>query len=133
MCGRPQPQVLLEAAACVPDATALTPIPNPNLNAHQVRSPQMTSRLDDMDGMGSMDQASLDGNGGAPAYSPLPGAASTLADEVQRRQQHARTAPLGQQPPRPANSFKRSSAARTPAGMLGALAPPGPRGARREL
>ena len=87
-----------------------------------------------MGGMGGMD-----GNG-APGYSPLPGAASTLAEEVHRRQQHARTALLGQagaeggrQAPRPANSFRRSSAARTPAGMLGALAPPGPRGARREL
>ena len=119
------------------------PNPNPNPNANpdpnpnQVRSPQMTSRLDDMgdmDGMGGM------GGNGAAGYSPLPGAASTLAEEVHRRQQHARTALLGQagaeggrQAPRPANSFRRSSAARTPAGMLGALAPPGPRGARREL
>ena len=103
------------------------PGPNPNPNAHQVRSPQMTSRLDDMDAMDGM--GGMDGMGD---MSPLPPAASTLAEEVHRRQQHARTAPLAQQPPRAANSFKRSSATRTPAGMLGALAP-GPRGARREL
>ena len=69
--------------------------------------------MDGMDGMDSMD------DDGMPPYSPLPGAALSLADEVQRRQQRRPAAAPG-----PA-AFKRSSAARTPAGLLGALAPRG--------